>query len=62
MYWGFVRGSHSEQYYVCQTQGCKCKATPPKKQGSFYQLSFRRNGKSSMKFVSSKCARKVKYK
>jgi hypothetical protein len=27
------RGSLSEQYNVCGTSGCKCKATPPEKHG-----------------------------
>ena len=40
-----------------QVQG---NATPPEKHGPYYQLSFTKNGKSSTKFVNSKCARKVK--
>ena len=31
--------------------GCQCKATPPKKHGPYYQVSFTRKGKSSSKFV-----------
>ncbi|MCP4160521.1 MAG: hypothetical protein GY760_10640 [Deltaproteobacteria bacterium] len=54
------RGSLSEQYNVCGTSGCKCKATPPEKHGPYYQLSFTKNGRSSTKFVNSKCVRKVK--
>ncbi len=54
------RGSLSEQYNVCGTPGCKCKATPPEKHGPYYQLSFTKNGRSSTKFVNSKCVRKVK--
>lgn len=48
------RGSLSEQYNVCGTPGCKCKASPPKKHGPYYQLSFTKNGRSSTKFVNRK--------
>ncbi|MHC4560133.1 MAG: DUF6788 family protein [Planctomycetota bacterium] len=44
-------GSLSEQYNVCGTPGCKCKATPHVKHGPYYQLSFSRKGKSSTRFV-----------
>ena len=44
-------GSLSKQYTVCGHPGCRCKATPPKKHGPYYQLSFTRKGKSSSKFV-----------
>jgi hypothetical protein len=44
-------GSLSMQYTVCGSTGCRCKATPPKKHGPYYQLSFTRKGKSSTKFV-----------
>ena len=44
-------GSLSMQYTVCSSPGCRCKATPPKKHGPYYQLSFTRKGKSSTKFV-----------
>jgi len=54
------RGSLSEQYNVCGTLGCKCKATPPEKHGPYYQLSFTKNGRSSTKFVNSRCVRRVK--
>ena len=54
------RGSISKQYNVCGTPGCKCKAIPPKKHGPYYQLSFTKNGRSSTKFVGSKCAGEVK--
>ncbi len=54
------RGSLSEQYNVCGTLGCKCKAKSPKKHGPYYQLSFTKNGRSSTKFVNSKCVRSVK--
>ena len=44
-------GSLSKQYTVCGHPGCRCKVTPPKKHGPYYQLSFTRKGKSSSKFV-----------
>jgi len=47
-------GSLSEQYNVCGTPGCRCKGSPPKKRGPYYQLSFSRKGKSSSRFVKKK--------
>jgi len=44
-------GSLSEQYNVCGTPGCRCKASPPQKHGPYYQLSYTRNGKSTTRFV-----------
>ncbi len=44
-------GSLSMQYNVCGSLGCRCKATPPRKHGPYYQVSFSRKGKSSTKFV-----------
>jgi hypothetical protein len=44
-------GSLSEQYNVCGVEGCQCKASPPKKHGPYYQLSFTRKGKSTSRFV-----------
>jgi hypothetical protein len=44
-------GSLSTQYNVCGSPGCRCKATPPKKHGPYYQVSFSRKGKSSSKFI-----------
>ena len=44
-------GSLSRQYNVCGNPNCKCKATPPKKHGPYYQLSSTRKGKSRSKFV-----------
>lgn len=44
-------GSLSRQYNVCGNPKCKCKATPPKKHGPYYQLSSTRKGKSRSKFV-----------
>jgi Family of unknown function (DUF6788) len=44
-------GSLSEQYNVCGVAGCQCKASPAKKHGPYYQLSFTRKGKSTSRFV-----------
>ena len=44
-------GSLSEQYNVCGVEGCHCRASPPKKHGPYYQLSFTRKGKSTTRFV-----------
>lgn len=44
-------GSLSTQYNVCGNPNCRCKATPPKKHGPYYQISFTRKGKGSSKFV-----------
>lgn len=44
-------GSLSEQYNVCGVEGCRCKASPPKKHGPYYQLSFTRRGKATSRFV-----------
>jgi len=44
-------GSLSKQYNVCGNPRCKCKATPPKKHGPYYQLSSTRKGKSRSTFV-----------
>ena len=45
-------GSLSEQWNVCGTPGCRCKAlSNPKKHGPYDQLSFTVAGKSSTLFV-----------
>ncbi len=44
-------GTLSEQYNVCGTPGCRCKASPPEKHGPYYQLSLTRGGKSKTRFV-----------
>jgi hypothetical protein len=44
-------GSLSEQYNVCGTAGCRCKADPPQKHGPYYQLSYAWKGRSKTKFV-----------
>lgn len=44
-------GSLSEQYNVCGTPACRCKADPPQRHGPYYQLGWTRNGKSTTRFV-----------
>ena len=44
-------GTLSQQYNVCGTPGCRCKADPPQKHGPYYQLSWHRKGKSTTRFV-----------
>jgi hypothetical protein len=48
---GLRMGSLSEQYNVCGTPGCRCKASPPEKHGPYYQLSYTRKGKSTTRFI-----------
>jgi len=48
-------GSISEQWNVCGTPGCRCKAPDkPAKHGPYYQLSFTAGGKSSTMFIKKK--------
>src|ERR1700674_4381263 len=44
-------GALSQQYNICGTPNCRCKADPPVKHGPYYQISFTRHGKSSSQFV-----------
>jgi hypothetical protein len=44
-------GSISEQYNVCGTPNCHCKADPPKKHGPYFQLSYTRKGRSRSRFI-----------
>jgi hypothetical protein len=45
-------GSLGEQYNVCGTPGCHCKAPQdPRKHGPYYQLSYTWRGRSSTRFV-----------
>ena len=44
-------GTLSEQYNVCGTPGCRCKAEPPQKHGPYYQVSFTWHGQSHSEFV-----------
>jgi len=44
-------GALSQQYNICGSPNCRCKAIPPVKHGPYYQISFTRHGKSSSQFV-----------
>lgn len=44
-------GSISEQYNVCGTPGCRCKADRPQKHGPYHQISYTRKGRSRSEFV-----------
>jgi hypothetical protein len=44
-------GALSQQYNVCGSPGCQCKAIPPIKHGPYYQISIKRHGKSTTQFV-----------
>lgn len=44
-------GTLSQQYNVCGTAGCRCKADPPQKHGPYHQLSWTRKRKSKTRFV-----------
>ena len=47
----FRLGTLSEQFNVCGTPNCKCKADPPQKHGPYYRLTFTRKGKSHTRSV-----------
>lgn len=44
-------GVLTQQYNVCGSPGCRCKADPPRKHGPYYQLSWSRQRKSTTRFV-----------
>ena len=52
-------GALSQQYNVCGSPGCQCKASPPIKHGPYYQISFTRHGKSSSQFVRDEDLKEV---
>jgi len=53
-------GTLSEQYNVCGTPGCRCKATPPQKHGPYYQLSYSLKKKSTTRFVKKEDLARVR--
>ena len=53
-------GTLSQQYGVCGTPGCRCKASPPAKHGPYYQLSYTRKGKGTTRFVRHEALSTVK--
>ena len=40
-------GALNDQYTVCGTPSCRCKADPPQKHGPYHQLSYSRGGRST---------------
>jgi hypothetical protein len=44
-------GSLSQQFNVCGSPGCHCKASPPQKHGPYYHLSYTRNGKGGTRSI-----------
>lgn len=44
-------GTLSQQYNVCGTPVCRCKADPPQKHGPYHQLSYTWRRKSRTHFV-----------
>ena len=44
-------GVLSEQYNVCGSPTCRCKANPPQKHGPYQQLSWSRKRKSRTRFI-----------
>jgi len=56
----FRVGSLSEQFNVCGSPNCKCKADPPQKHGPYYQLSCTRKGKHTTRFVRKRHVQAVK--
>ena len=54
-------GALSQQYNVCGSPGCQCKASPPIKHGPYYQISFKRHGKSSSQFVRQEDLNEVQH-
>jgi hypothetical protein len=45
-------GSLSRQFNVCGSPGCRCKATPPRKHGPYYHLSYTRKGKGGTRLIN----------
>jgi hypothetical protein len=47
-------GSLSEQYNVCGTPGCRCKAPKnPRKHGPYYHLNYTWRGKARTEFIKA---------
>jgi len=44
-------GTLTQQYNVCGSPHCRCKADPPQKHGPYYQLSYTWQRKSQTHFV-----------
>lgn len=46
-------GVITQQYNVCGSPGCRCKADPPQKHGPYHQLSYTLRKKSTTRFVKT---------
>ena len=53
-------GTLSEQYNVCGTPGCRCKASPPERHGPYHQLSYSRKGKGTTRFIRRESLSSIK--
>lgn len=53
-------GTLTQQYNVCGTPGCRCKADPPQKHGPYYQLSYTWQGKSRSESVLAREVERVR--
>jgi len=53
-------GVLSQQYSVCGSPGCRCKANPPQKHGPYQQLSWSRKRKSRTRFIKESELRTVR--
>jgi hypothetical protein len=54
-------GSLSEQYNVCGTSGCHCKAPrKPQKHGPYYHLNYTWRGKARTEFVKAEAVEAVR--
>jgi len=53
-------GSLSRQYNVCGKPGCRCKATPPRRHGPYYKVSYVFRGRFTSRFVPRQQAAAVR--
>jgi hypothetical protein len=53
-------GTLTQQYNVCGTPGCRCKADPPEKHGPYYQLSYTWRGHSRSESVLAREVERVR--
>jgi hypothetical protein len=53
-------GTLTQQYNVCGTPGCRCKADPPEKHGPYYQLSYTWRGQSRSESVLAREVERVR--
>lgn len=53
-------GTLTQQYNVCGTPGCRCKAHPPEKHGPYYQLSYTWHGQSRSESVLAQEVERVR--